>query len=176
LPVVIYNFPGVVAGLDTNSDILSVLGAHPNIVGVKLTCGGIGKVARIRAQYNPSEFCALAGQSDWLLPAMTVGGIGSITGVANVFPKTCIALYELSRKGLLKEAMETQLEIAKMEWGFLKGGINGTKWIVAKVRGYPSQSSRCRAPYPRYDDPPKQKWIIDTVTPLQTLENTYSTF
>jgi len=161
--------------LDTNSDILSALGAHPNIVGVKLTCGGIGKVARIRAQYDPREFCALAGQSDWLLPAMTVGGVGSITGVANVFPKTCIALYQLSRDGKLREAMETQLEVAKMEWGLLKGGINGTKWIVADIRGYPSQKSQCRTPYPKYDDPEEQKWIIATVKPLEALESTYST-
>ena len=171
--MVIYNFPGVAAGLDTNSDILSALGAHANIVGVKLTCGGIGKVARICAQYDPSEFCALAGQSDWLLPAMTVGAVGSITGVANVFPKTCIALYELSRKGRFKEAKEVQLEVAKMEWGLLKGGINGTKWIVAYMRGYPHQSSHCRAPYPRYDDQEKQKWIVDTVAPLHALESTY---
>lgn len=87
IPVVIYNFPGVVAGLDVNSDMLSRLGKHPNIVGVKLTCGGIAKVARVRSQFQPEEFCALAGQSDWLVPAMAVGSTGAITGVANLYPK-----------------------------------------------------------------------------------------
>lgn len=67
--------------------MLAKLGAHPNIVGVKLTCGGIAKVARIKAQYEPSEFAAIAGQSDWLIPAMTVGSIGSVTGVANLYPR-----------------------------------------------------------------------------------------
>lgn len=83
----IYNFPGVAAGLDVNSDMLNTLGAHPNISGVKLTCGGIAKVARIRAAYDPENFAALAGQSDWLLPALAVGGIGAITGLANLYPK-----------------------------------------------------------------------------------------
>jgi 4-hydroxy-2-oxoglutarate aldolase len=87
VPVVIYNFPGVAAGLDLNSDMLSKLGHHPNIVGVKLTCGGIAKVARIAAEFSPDTFCALAGQSDWLTPALSVGGIGTITGVANLYPK-----------------------------------------------------------------------------------------
>jgi dihydrodipicolinate synthase/N-acetylneuraminate lyase len=87
LPVLIYNFPNVVAGLDVNSDMLSRLGKHPNIVGVKLTCGGIAKVSRVRALFRPEEFCALAGQSDWLVPAMAVGGTGVITGVANLYPK-----------------------------------------------------------------------------------------
>lgn len=83
----IYNFPGVAAGIDINSEMLAKLGAHPNIVGVKLTCGGIAKVARIKAQYEPTEFAAIAGQSDWLIPAMTVGSIGSVTGVANLWPR-----------------------------------------------------------------------------------------
>jgi dihydrodipicolinate synthase/N-acetylneuraminate lyase len=87
VPIVIYNFPGVVAGLDVNSEMLSKLGKHQNIVGVKLTCGGIAKVARIRAEFDPKDFCALAGQSDWLVPALSTGGTGVITGVANLFPK-----------------------------------------------------------------------------------------
>lgn len=96
IPIVIYNFPGVVAGLDVNSDMLARLGAHPNIVGVKLTCGGIAKVARVRAQYEPEDFCALAGQSDWLVPALSVGGIGVITGVANLYPKVRPLLFRIA--------------------------------------------------------------------------------
>lgn len=87
LPIVIYNFPGVVAGLDVNSEMLDILGKHPNIVAVKLTCGGIAKVARISASFKKTEFVALAGQSDWLIPALSVGGVGTITGVANLYPK-----------------------------------------------------------------------------------------
>lgn len=87
LPVMIYNFPGVVAGLDVNSEMLERLGQHSNIVGIKLTCGGIAKVARVAAQYQPEEFSALAGQSDWLVPALSVGGRGVITGIANLYPK-----------------------------------------------------------------------------------------
>jgi 4-hydroxy-2-oxoglutarate aldolase len=90
VPVLIYNFPGVAAGLDVNSDMLEKLGAHPNIVGVKLTCGGIAKVARVRSRFEPEKFCALAGQSDWLLPAIAVGGIGTITGLANIYPKVSV--------------------------------------------------------------------------------------
>lgn len=67
--------------------MLQTLGAHPNIVGVKLTCGGIAKVARVRSVFEPELFCALAGQSDWLLPAVSVGGTGAITGLANIYPR-----------------------------------------------------------------------------------------
>ena len=87
IPIVIYNFPNVVAGLDINSEMLDILGKHKNIVAVKLTCGGIAKVSRISASFNKSDFVALAGQSDWLIPALSVGGVGTITGVANLYPK-----------------------------------------------------------------------------------------
>lgn len=79
MPLLIYNFPGVVAGLDLNSEMLIKLGKHPNISGVKLTCGGIAKVARIRAAFEPEEFSALAGQSDWLVPALAVGSTGTVS-------------------------------------------------------------------------------------------------
>lgn len=94
IPVVVYNFPGVVSGLDVNSEMLDVLGQHPNIVAVKLTCGGIAKVARVSAKFGAfqdgqehGEFRVLAGQSDWLVPALAVGGSGCITGLANLYPK-----------------------------------------------------------------------------------------
>jgi hypothetical protein len=87
IPVIIYNFPAIVSGLDVDSDMLAMLGRHANIVGVKLTCGGIAKVARVSAVFEPSQFGAMAGQSDWLLPALALGGTGCITGVANLFPK-----------------------------------------------------------------------------------------
>lgn len=64
LPLILYNFPGVVSGLDLNSEMLETLGSHSNIVAVKLTCGGIAKVARIAAVFKPKSFAAFAGQSD----------------------------------------------------------------------------------------------------------------
>ncbi|RSL73780.1 hypothetical protein CEP54_000174 [Fusarium duplospermum] len=170
VPVVIYNFPGVVAGLDVNSEMLERLGQHPNIVGVKLTCGGIAKVARVAAQYKPEEFTALAGQSDWLVPAMAVGATGTITGVANLYPKVCTQIFELYKAGKTQEAEAAQLQLAKMEWGFAKGGINGTKWVVAKLRGYPLESCHCRRPYPKYSDEAKQEWILKVVEPLAAVE------
>jgi 4-hydroxy-2-oxoglutarate aldolase len=87
IPIILYNFPNVVAGLDINSEMLDILGKHKNIVAVKLTCGGIAKVARISAAFDKSEFVARAGQSDWLVPALSVGEVETITGVANLYPK-----------------------------------------------------------------------------------------
>ncbi|KAI0022676.1 dihydrodipicolinate synthetase [Xylariomycetidae sp. FL0641] len=170
LPIVVYNFPGVAAGIDVNSEMLSRLGKHANIVGVKLTCGGIAKVARVRAEFEPAQFVAIAGQSDWLIPAMTVGSTGSVTGMGNLYPRACIQLCDLYNQGKLAEASQAQIKLAEVEWGFGKGGINGTKWVVAKYLGYPMSSCHCRRPYPQFSDPKKQSWITDIVKPLQSVE------
>lgn len=79
-------------------------------------------------------------------------------------------IYDLYKEGKLKEAEQAQLELAKAEWGFGQGGINGTKWIVAKIREYPEGSYHCRRPYPRYDDKIKQAWISSVVEPLGDVE------
>jgi 4-hydroxy-2-oxoglutarate aldolase len=93
IPLVLYNFPGVVSGLDINSEMLDTLGKHKNIAAVKLTCGGIAKCSRISASFKKSEFVSLAGQSDWLIPALSVGAVGTITGVANLYPKVSNSYY-----------------------------------------------------------------------------------
>jgi len=170
IPIVIYNFPGVVAGLDVNSEMLDILGKHKNIAAIKLTCGGIAKVARISASFDKSEFVALAGQSDWLIPALSVGGVGTITGVANLYPKTCVHMYNLYQQGKHEEASALQIKLSVTEWGFGKGGINGTKWVVAKKLGYPEESADCRRPYPHYTDAEKRKWIVNQVSGLDKIE------
>ncbi|PCG93587.1 Aldolase-type TIM barrel [Penicillium occitanis (nom. inval.)] len=182
IPIVIYNFPGVVSGLNVNSEMLQILGDHPNIVAVKLTCGTIASVARTVAKFGPGldlkdnkyagqpQFVALAGQSDWLVPALSVGGTGCVTGMANLYPKTCIEIFNLFVAGKKAEAEELQIKLASVEWGFGKGGINGTKWVVGKFLGYPEESTWCRRPYPKFLDNGKREWIETTVKPLEEVE------
>lgn len=110
IPIVIYNFPGVASGLNVNSEMLQILGDHPNIVAVKLTCGTIASVARTAAKFGPGldlkdnkyagqpQFVALAGQSDWLVPALSVGGTGCVTGMANLYPRVSTVLFQSRMK------------------------------------------------------------------------------
>ncbi|KAJ5159987.1 uncharacterized protein N7482_006991 [Penicillium canariense] len=175
IPIVIYNFPGVAAGLNVNSEMLQTLGEHPNIAAVKLTCGTIASVARSAAKFGRAmdgnaAFIALAGQSDWLVPCLSVGGAGSVTGLANLYPRTLVELFNLYKAGQTEQAEKLQLQIAVAEWGFGKAGINGTKWVVAKYLGYPEESSWCRRPYPKFLDEEKQAWVVKQVKMTDHLE------
>jgi len=170
VPLIIYNWPGVANGIDVNSDMLDVLGEHPNIVAIKLTCGAIAKVARVAAKFDPSEFVTLAGQSDWLVPALAAGAGGAITGLANFYPKTCIELQNLFTSGQVAEAKKLQAQVAAAEWVFPKCGLNGLKWACVTLNGYPAASSKPRRPYGDFTDAEKQKWITGRLTTLQAVE------
>lgn len=78
----------------------------------------------------------------------------------------CVHLYNLYVSGNLAEAEKAQLKLAKMEWGFGKGDINGTKWVVAKILGYPLSNCHCRRPFPKFSDDKKQSWILETCSAL----------
>lgn len=80
-------------------------------------------------------------------------------------------LFNLWIKGKREEAERLQLQLASVEWAFAKGGINGTKWVVAKRLGYPESSAACRRPYPLYQSAEKQAWINATVEPLAKTES-----
>lgn len=122
IPIVIYNFPGVVSGLDVNSGMLDRLGEHPNIVAVKLTCGGIAKVARVSAKFgafngqdDEGTFRALAGQSDWLVPALAAGGAGCITGLANLYPR--VSEFPRALDNLLTAVIGMHRNVQSMDVG-----------------------------------------------------------
>nr|OQO30080.1 hypothetical protein B0A51_02642 [Rachicladosporium sp. CCFEE 5018] len=168
LPVLIYNFPGVAAGLNVDSTMLDRLTKHENIIG--LTCGGIAKVTRLSAAYPTTQFCAIAGQSDWLVPAMSVGGTGCITGVANLYPRACVKVYDLYMAEDLAAAQKLQYTLAVSELGFSDGGINGTKWVVGELLGYSERSRDCRRPYPKFEDQGKRQWILEQVRALEADE------
>ncbi|KAI5456923.1 dihydrodipicolinate synthetase [Mariannaea sp. PMI_226] len=170
LPIIIYNFPSIVNGLNLSSETLETLGAHSNICAVKLTCGGIAKAATVAAKSSPSSFGAVAGQGDWLLPALSVGGIGCIGGVANIFPKALMEVRRLFTEGDMSSALELQRKLSIAERGFADGGLHGTKWIVAKERQYPETSAHCRRPIPRFTDEKKREYITKLVSEMMVVE------
>jgi 4-hydroxy-2-oxoglutarate aldolase len=86
LPIIIYNFPNLLSGIDVDPFMLEELGTHPNIYAIKLTCGGVGKATRVAAQFEPTKFTSVSGMSDWLVAAFVAGSTGCISGVANIFP------------------------------------------------------------------------------------------
>ncbi|KFZ08825.1 hypothetical protein V502_09139 [Pseudogymnoascus sp. VKM F-4520 (FW-2644)] len=170
LPIIIYNFPNLLSGLDVDSDMMETLSAHPNICGVKLTCGNISKMTRVAALHSPSQFAAVSGQSDLIVSALAGGGVGTISGVVNLFPKVLIEIYNLYNAGKLSEAIALQKKVSGPEHGIGTSDVSGMKWIIAQERGYPESSRDCRRPFPKFDDPAKKERVQKYVAPLLAVE------
>lgn len=45
----LYNFPGICNGLDLDVPLIRKLAMHKNIVGIKLSCGSVGKAVSLAA-------------------------------------------------------------------------------------------------------------------------------
>ena len=175
IPLLIYNYPGVVNGIDLSSEDIITLAKHPKIVGCKLTCGNVGKLQRITAAVDPtthlqkgSGFMAMGGMADFTLPMMLVGGSGVITGLGNVTPKACVKVFDLFAKGKLDEAKKAQAIVAKGDWGAIAGGIPGTKSALQTFYGYGGYG-RKPLPVPTSED---EKKYADMFRECVEYENT----
>ncbi|KAA8908202.1 hypothetical protein FN846DRAFT_680214 [Sphaerosporella brunnea] len=173
IPIVIYNYPGAVAGIDLDSDLILKLSEHPNIVGTKFTCGNTGKLARVALAKNAvtatspgSGYVAFAGMADFLLQGLLVGGSGVIAGGANVAPKACVQVYRLFAEGKLEEARQAQLKLSKGDWILSKAGIPGTKSAIQSYFGYGGYP---RAPLSRISEAQVQQ-IKDDIKELMEWE------
>ena len=163
LPIIIYNFPAVCNGVDLDSDIIEeIASAHDNVVGVKLTCGSVAKIARLAAVFPPSRFAVFGGQSDFLLGGLAVGSAGCIAAFANIFPRSVARLYELWRSGKQAEALELQQKLSLAE-SPTKAGIASTKYgaavMTAPRAGIANGAAklRPRRPYVEPDDAAKAR-------------------
>lgn len=170
LPIIIYNFPNLLSGIDVDAFMLEELGQHPNIYAVKLTCGGVGKATRVAAQFEPTQFTSVSGMSDWLVAALAAGSAGCISGVANIFPNVMVKIYDLYKSGKVDEAIALQKKLVQPELGIATSDVSGMKWITATTRGYPVSSAHCRRPIPRFVDQAKKDRAMRLVTPLIEVE------
>jgi len=192
IPILIYNYPVAAAGIDISSDlILDLAKTCPNIVGAKLTCANMGKLARIASVTSSSSFIKSyprsghastpfwigSGYADFLFPSVLGRSTGCITGVGNVAPAAIAHLYKESvnafQSGSLDAMKSTQelQDIVSAADGALSGaGIGGTKYVLSKIRGYGGVP---RKPLPAMDVA-KGPALMEALEPILSLERSLS--
>ncbi|KAK5094096.1 hypothetical protein LTS08_008725 [Lithohypha guttulata] len=174
IPVVIYNYPGATNGVDLSSVLLAELAEHPNIVGVKLTCGNAGKVTHLSELFSPEQFSVYAGQVDWLLPCLIGGGVGCITGMGNIFPRAVSKIYTLWEQNKIEEAKRLQGAASAAEKA-CREGIALTKYGAWKFEGPRIGFNDPATYFPRKPYKPlskdRQVWCIDTLQHMSDIED-----
>ncbi|KAI1844041.1 hypothetical protein JX266_009714 [Neoarthrinium moseri] len=101
---------------------------HKNIVGCKLTCGSVAKIARLTGAL--SNFATFGGPSDFIIGGLSSGSAGCVAAFANIFPKTIVRIYDLYRQGKYDEAFKLH-RIAALAEQYIKEGVSATKYAVA---------------------------------------------
>ena len=104
LPVMLYNNPEA-SGVDLlPAAIAAIAGRVEGIVAVKECSGDARRIPALLAAVPRLEI--LVGGDDWALEGFCAGATGWVTGVADVAPRECVALWEHCRGGELDAARE----------------------------------------------------------------------
>jgi len=104
LPVMLYNNPEA-SGVDLHAEqIVAIADRVPGIVAVKECSGDVRRIPALIAAAPQLEI--LVGGDDWALEGFAAGATGWVTGVADVAPRECVALYEHVAAGELEPARE----------------------------------------------------------------------
>lgn len=145
LPIILYNYPGAVAGIDLDSDLMLRLARKcPNIVGAKFTCANTGKLTRVALELHAANatgssggsWMAFGGMADFTMHTAASGGSGIIAGGANVFPRMCVRVWELWAQGKQEESIKLQAQLSAADWVLTRLAIPGTKAAIEAAYGY----------------------------------------
>jgi len=103
LPVMIYNNPPAYK-VDLSPEDFCRLARHENIVAVKESSHDS---RRITDMFNAcgDRYRIYCGVDDRALENLLFGAVGWVCGIANTFPRECVALFDLARAGRVEEAV-----------------------------------------------------------------------
>lgn len=108
LPLCLYNVPGR-SGVNMEAETVIALSKDcPNIIAVKEASGRFDQATAIMKSKR-SDFAALSGEDDILLPLMSLGFEGVISVIANVLPNEYVQLVQCALQGDYVSAREIHL-------------------------------------------------------------------
>ncbi|MCI8777718.1 MAG: 4-hydroxy-tetrahydrodipicolinate synthase [Bacilli bacterium] len=111
IPIIMYNVPprtGMNITLETMIDIAK---NNSNIVAIKEASGNISAIAKILAS---NALDAYSGNDDQTVPILSLGGIGVISVVANIFPKEMHNMVMDYLNGNAEKATKMQLKMIEL--------------------------------------------------------------
>ncbi|KAB5515371.1 hypothetical protein GE09DRAFT_979890 [Coniochaeta sp. 2T2.1] len=137
VPVVIYNYPLIVGGIDLSSDDVVDIAT----LGILFDCGNVGKASRITSLL-PESFKIIAGFIDFLLPSVVVGSAGVISPLPNLVPEFAMSFWRstqtLDTAADRERARRMQERASLAEAEMLTGGVAGLKSLLNGIFGYPA--------------------------------------
>ena len=106
IPIIMYNVPsrtGVNIQPETAYEIAK---KNDNVIAIKEASGNISQITKLASLKALDIY---SGNDDQILPILSVGGIGVISVLANIYPKETHDMVEAYLNGDIKSAMKLQL-------------------------------------------------------------------
>jgi 4-hydroxy-tetrahydrodipicolinate synthase len=126
IPILIYNIPPR-SVVDMSNATMARLYELRNIAGVKDATANLARVSQQRHLMGP-DFIQLSGEDITALAYNAAGGHGCISVVANVAPRLCADMQNLSLKGDYTAALAVQDRLVPLhDATFMEPGLAGAK-------------------------------------------------
>lgn len=107
LPIILYNVPSR-TGINIDPKTCFELSKIENIVAIKEASGNISQVAEIAALCK-DELTIYSGNDDQIIPILSLGGLGVISVLSNLYPKYVHNMVYDYFSGNTKKALDSQL-------------------------------------------------------------------
>lgn len=107
-PIILYNVPSR-TGVAIKPETYFELSKHEKIVAVKEANGDLSSVAETRYLCG-DNLDVYSGNDDQTIPMMSLGGIGVISVLSNIMPRTMHDMCDAFLKGDSKTAMDLQVK------------------------------------------------------------------
>lgn len=107
LPIILYNVPSR-TGVNIEPETCLALSKIENIVAIKEASGNISQVAKI-ASMCKDDLLIYSGNDDQIVPILSLGGLGVISVLSNLYPKYVTRLVYDYFDGDTKKACQSQL-------------------------------------------------------------------
>ena len=108
LPIILYSVPSR-TGVNITPETCLELSKIPNIVAIKEASGNISQVAEIK-NLCKDELQIYSGNDDQVLPILSLGGIGVISVLSNLFPKETHNIVFDFLDGNINKAIDGQIK------------------------------------------------------------------
>lgn len=106
LPIIVYNVPSR-TGVDVPISVYQQLSDIPNIIGVKEASSDITKVGKIR-NICGNDFCIWSGNDDQIVPVISLGGVGVVSVLSNIYPSETVEMTKAALFGDYEKASRMQ--------------------------------------------------------------------
>lgn len=111
-PIILYNVPSR-TGMNITPVQLKELSMLNNVKAIKEASGNISQIVKMKSLCG-DKIDIYCGNDDHIVPVMSIGGLGVISVVANIIPKTIHNLCKSYLDGNAAEALKIQLETLEL--------------------------------------------------------------